>query len=1396
MNKKLISIIILGVLIICSIIAIGIVISKNSTLDIVFNTDGGTSISKQTVKKGEKISEPTAPEKEGYVFDGWYQDLSDEKSFDFSTEITEDTTLIAKWSKTFNSKTDSNSASTSLPSSIPDNVNNNDNLNLLDILGETTYTVKHYKMNLDGITYAEPEVETKSGKVNTTVTPEVKEYYGFTAPNAKTVNIEDNGSTIVEYYYTRNKYTVSLNIGQGISEVTGAGTYYYEQEISISANVSEGYTFDYWIDNNQNKNQNRDLKLKIGTSDISITAVAKKIETTTNEQNQISSANNSIYDNDSIYDNTSSYAQTQSQVSSTTNNNSNKTSNVTTSSKTQSSSNKTTSNKTTSNKTTSKKENSSSEPSVTVTSDANKDTTYIVKHYKMNVDGETYGKPETETKKGKVGRYVTPEVKKYEGFTSPATKTVKIVKDGKTVVKYYYTRNQYKLELKANDGIASVTGSGKYYYGQEVNIKAKADLGYVFNYWEDEFGNHSTKNETKVKIGAKDSAIIANGKLDTNIPYTIKHYKMNLDGKTYGIPDIETKKGTMDQSVTPAVKKYEGFTSPEKQTVTINAKGNTVVEYYYTRNQYELALEANEGIEKVTGAGTYYYGQQVTLKAETKPGYAFDYWEDEFGNKSNNKEAAVKIGAGDSTITANAKLDKNVQYQVKHYKMNVDGKTYAEPEIEKKKGNIKEEVTPAVKKYEGFTSPKTQTVKIDGNGKTVVEYYYTRNQYKLELKKNKGIEEVKGDGTYYYGEEVTISATLQEGYQFDYWKAGENEKYLTAEAKITMGAKDKTITANAKEKKYTITYDAKGGTAEEPKQELSYGDKLKEPKNPTRKGYTFLGWYADLKDETTFNFDTTMPKKDFTLYAKWKANEYTVVFKANGGKGEMDNQKFTYDKEAKLSKNKFTREHYTFAGWSDTEKGKVLYKDEQEVKNVGEKGNKNLYAIWTPVKYKITYNLDGGKETTKNKTEYTIEDSFKLNPPTKDGYVFKEWKLEDGTVLENATIKKGTTGDLKLKATWTKSTKVKITFNPNNGTNQTAQQEIDTSDKNATLRANTFTTTYTVTYDYNYSGKNKETEKPSAKFIGWATSSGGAVVYNDKAKASEIKADGSTITLYAKWELPSITLKKPTRSNYTFVGWSTTKDKSGIISDTKYTVSKNITLTAMWNDNTPRIETISFKVKENNNTHEAEVGVGDGAFYARFPKNARVIVTSLKLKTNVPIKLNTKAQKTNGYIDIMTNDISKDGLSGKVSAMGINAMTISSKDGITWTAESSDNDLSVSVSTFKTLLEGIKLGIAKGFGISTTGNKQTPHYVSSVADINGDTYLFFKEEGKKDIKVKFMEDDKQVLELNIPQGSLIPNIEKINNKAETWYKDKGLKTPFNFKNPVYADITIYGKSKE
>ena len=44
-----------------------------------------------------------------------------------------------------------------------------------------------------------------------------------------------------------------------------------------------------------------------------------------------------------------------------------------------------------------------------------------------------------------------------------------------------------------------------------------------------------------------------------------------------------------------------------------------------------------------------------------------------------------------------------------------------------------DKVTPDVKRYEGFTSPAAQTVAVDGNGNTVIEYKYARNIHKLKL---------------------------------------------------------------------------------------------------------------------------------------------------------------------------------------------------------------------------------------------------------------------------------------------------------------------------------------------------------------------------------------------------------------------------------------------------------------------------------------------------------------------------------------------------------------------------------------------------------------------------------------------------------------------------------------
>ena len=63
-----------------------------------FNTDGGSSVSSQTVDHGSKASKPTSdPTKEGYVFVNWYTDTNYNTLFDFNTEITSDTIIYAKF---------------------------------------------------------------------------------------------------------------------------------------------------------------------------------------------------------------------------------------------------------------------------------------------------------------------------------------------------------------------------------------------------------------------------------------------------------------------------------------------------------------------------------------------------------------------------------------------------------------------------------------------------------------------------------------------------------------------------------------------------------------------------------------------------------------------------------------------------------------------------------------------------------------------------------------------------------------------------------------------------------------------------------------------------------------------------------------------------------------------------------------------------------------------------------------------------------------------------------------------------------------------------------------------------------------------------------------------------
>lgn len=224
---------------------------------------------------------------------------------------------------------------------------------------------------------------------------------------------------------------------------------------------------------------------------------------------------------------------------------------------------------------------------------------------------------------------------------------------------------------------------------------------------------------------------------------------------------------------------------------------------------------------------------------------------------------------------------------------------------------------------------------------------------------------------------------------------------------------------------------------------------------------------------------------------------YTIKFDGNGAaKGKMSEKACAAGQKEKLSKNKFEKKGYTFAGWNTQPDGKgTFYEENAYVKNLTKKADEvvTLYAQWKAAQYQITYNLNGGKNNKKNPKTYKITSkTIKLSNPSKKGYVFKGWYCDKKCTKKVTSIKKGSTGKVTLYAKWAKE-KYTITYKLNGGKNNKKNLK-----------------TYTIT------SKMIKLAAPTRKgyvFKGW---------YRDKKctrKVTSIKK-GSTgkITLYAKWK--------------------------------------------------------------------------------------------------------------------------------------------------------------------------------------------------------------------------------------------------------------------------------------
>jgi formylglycine-generating enzyme required for sulfatase activity len=229
----------------------------------------------------------------------------------------------------------------------------------------------------------------------------------------------------------------------------------------------------------------------------------------------------------------------------------------------------------------------------------------------------------------------------------------------------------------------------------------------------------------------------------------------------------------------------------------------------------------------------------------------------------------------------------------------------------------------------------------------------------------------------------SATAPTRTGYAFGGYYTGTGgtgtQYYTAAMASVRNWdiASNTTLYAKWIGSQYTLTFDRQSGSGGTTTATATFGSAMPSATAPTRTGYTFGGYYSGTGGSGTQYYTAAMASarnwdiaSNTTLYAKWTANQYSIVFNANGGSGSMANQTVSYNQTVTINANQFTRSGYAFAGWSTSSGGIVEYNNGASYTHTLT-SNRNFYAVWVAMPSMIavqaktfpTGTTDGGSAT-------------------------------------------------------------------------------------------------------------------------------------------------------------------------------------------------------------------------------------------------------------------------------------------------------------------------------------------------------------------------------------------------------------------------------------------------
>ncbi|MBQ7105382.1 MAG: InlB B-repeat-containing protein [Bacilli bacterium] len=442
-------------------------------------------------------------------------------------------------------------------------------------------------------------------------------------------------------------------------------------------------------------------------------------------------------------------------------------------------------------------------------------------------------------------------------------------------------------------------------------------------------------------------------------------------------------------------------------------KKNLTVYARWEANKYNITYNLNGGVNNSANPTTYTVEDAITLKNPTKKGYTFKGWTGTGLSSASTNVSIAKGSTGNRTYTAT--------WEVANYKVtfNPNGGNVSETTRNIKYGASFGTLPNPTRKgytFEGWYNDKNEKVL----STTIYNYekdielvaHWKLEIYTIEYNLDGGA--VNNLSSYNVeSKDIILNNPKKDGYLFDGW-IGTDIDDKQMQVIIKSGSTgDRIYKATWKSKKYTITYDANGGSVNTTNQKVDYGENIGIMPIPKKDNNYFLGWYTTkdggekILSTTNYNY-----KKDIILYAHWTDKEvYTINYDVNGASDSISSEvREKNTSYAKLPQPE--KKGYTFDGWyTKKENGTKITEQDSVTSDV------SLYARWNIITYTINYDLDGGK-VSNNPDKYTIEtDTFKINNPNKDNYTFVGWRNnDDGSILKNISISKGSTGNKSFTA--------------------------------------------------------------------------------------------------------------------------------------------------------------------------------------------------------------------------------------------------------------------------------------------------------------------------------------------------------------------------------------------